>query len=55
MTIKQAQYQEGPEATENFEKGMKALFQIPKFPSKKRKQKDKPTVSVKKPKSSDKD
>ena len=49
-------YQEGPEATENFERGMKALFQVPKAAvSKKKKQKDKPTASSKKPKSSDKD
>jgi len=53
MTIKQTEYREGREATERFEKGMKALFQVPKFPSKNKKQQDKPTASVKKPKSSD--
>lgn len=50
-----AEYREGPEARENFERGMKALFQAPKTVSKKKKQKDKPTASAKKPKSSDKD
>ena len=53
--MKKAEYLEGPEATENFESGMKVLFQVPKFPSKKKKQQDKPTASAKKPKSSDKD
>jgi hypothetical protein len=48
MTIKQALYREGPEATERFEKGMKALFQVPKFPSKKKKQKDKPAAASRK-------
>jgi hypothetical protein len=55
MPIKQTEYREGPEATEAFEKGMRALFQVPKFSSKKKKRKDKPTASPKKPKSSDKD
>jgi hypothetical protein len=55
MTIKQPQYREGPEATKSFEEGMRALFQVPKLPSKKKKQKDKPTASRRKPKSSDKD
>jgi hypothetical protein len=49
------EYLEGPEATERFEKGMRSLFQVPKIPSKKKKQKDKPTASQRKPKSSDKD
>ena len=55
MSVSKPEYLEGPEATENFEKGMRILFQVPKFPSKKKKQQDKPTASVKKPKSSDKD
>ena len=47
------EYREGPEARERFEEGMRTLFQVPKSPLKKKKQKDKPTASVKKPKSSD--
>jgi hypothetical protein len=53
--MRKAEYLEGPEARARFEEGMRALFQVPKFPSKKQKQKDKPTASAKKPKSSDKD
>jgi hypothetical protein len=53
MTIKQPQYREGPEATKRFEEGMRSLFQVPKFPSKNKKQKDKPTASQRKSKSSD--
>lgn len=49
------EYREGPEATERFEEGMRSLFQVPKFHSKKKKQKDKPTASAKKSKSSDRD
>jgi hypothetical protein len=52
--MRKAKLLEGPAATERFE-GMRTLFQVPKFPSKKKKQKGKPTASVKKPKSSDKD
>jgi hypothetical protein len=37
-------YLEGRKAKENFERGMKALFQVPKTVSKK-KQQDKPTAS----------
>jgi hypothetical protein len=55
MTIKQAQYREGPEATTRFEEGMRALFQALKISSKKKKQNDKPTASSKKRKSSDRD
>jgi hypothetical protein len=55
MPMRKAEYLEGREAAERFEEGMRTLFQVPKFPSKKRKQKDKPTASSKKPKSSDKD
>jgi hypothetical protein len=54
MTIKQKLYREGPEATENFEQAMKILFR-PKRCSKQKKQKDKPTASLRKPKLSDKD
>jgi hypothetical protein len=45
------EYLEGPEATERFEKGMRILFQIPKYPPKNKKQKEKPTASRKKRKS----
>lgn len=55
IAMRKAEYLEGREATERFEKGMKALFQVPKFPSKKKKQKDKPTASQRKSKSSDRD
>ena len=30
MNMKQPEYIEGPEAQENFEEGMKALFNVPK-------------------------
>jgi len=49
------EYTEGPEALENFERGMKALFKAPKTATKKAKRKDTPPVSPRKPKSSDKD
>jgi len=35
------QYREGPKAKQNFEKAMKALFQVPKIDSKKPKKKGK--------------
>ncbi len=53
--MKQPEYIEGPEALENFERGMTALFKAPKSATKEGKQKDKPTASQRKPKSSDKD
>jgi hypothetical protein len=53
--MKQPEYTEGPEAQENFERGMKALFRVPKPATKKGKQKDRPNASQRKPKSSDKD
>jgi hypothetical protein len=53
--MKQPEYIEGPEALENFERGMTALFKVPKPVTKKGKQKDKPNASQRKPKSSDKD
>jgi len=36
--VKKHEYHEGPKARENFEKGMKTLFQVPKdaFPAKKK-------------------
>ena len=53
--MRKAEYLEGPEATKNFEEGMRRIFQAPKFPPKKKKQKDKPTASRRKSKSSDRD
>jgi hypothetical protein len=37
MTSKNYEYEEGKGATENFEQGMKALFQVPKDATKKKK------------------
>jgi hypothetical protein len=54
--MKQPEYTEGPEATENFESAMKTIFKAPKkFTTKKGKQKDKPNASRKKSKSADRD
>jgi hypothetical protein len=53
--LKTPEYKEGPEALENFERGMTALFKVPRAATKKGKRKDTPTESPKKPKSSDKD
>jgi hypothetical protein len=53
--MRKAEYREGPEATKRFEEGMQSLFQVAKVPSKKKKQKDKPTASQRKQKTSDKD
>jgi hypothetical protein len=49
---KQPEYIEGLKAQENFERGMKALFKVPKPAIKKGKQKDRPNASQRKPKSS---
>jgi soluble cytochrome b562 len=49
-----AEYREGPEAKESFEKMAKALFQASKATPRKQKGKDKP-ISVRKSKNSDKD
>jgi hypothetical protein len=54
--MKQAQYREGVQATENFEEGMKALFKVPKdavVPPKKKR--GKAVSSERKPKKADKD
>ena len=51
---KEMQYREGREATENFERGMKALFQVPKVTLQKKQQAKKP-ATLRKPKRSDKD
>jgi hypothetical protein len=54
-------YTEGPEATKNFEKGMKALFKVPKDKvvraeeKAKKKRASTRNQSVRKPKLSDKD
>jgi hypothetical protein len=49
--MKQPECTEGPKALKNFERAMTAIFQVPK----KKKQKDKPTASSRKPKSADRD
>jgi hypothetical protein len=48
-------YIDGPQATENFEEGMKALFKIPKDKSEPLKKRTPKTASVRKTKRSDKD
>ena len=55
-----AEYAEGPQATRNFEEGMKALFKVPKDAvvkaEKRRKKKSSSRAqSVRKPRPSDKD
>jgi hypothetical protein len=55
--MKEVKYTEGPEAQENFERGMKALFKVPKaaiVPRKKRTPQPKAT-SVRKTKRTDED
>jgi hypothetical protein len=52
------EYIEGPKAIENFEEGMKALFNVPKdavVKAEKKKQKASRALRLRKPKSSDKD
>ena len=53
--MKQPEYREGPEATENFERGMKALFNVPKAAIVQAKKKKPKSSSLRKPKRSDKD
>jgi hypothetical protein len=53
--MKEPEYTEGPKALENFERGMTALFKVPKPAIKKGKPKDTPRTSPRKRKSSDKD
>jgi hypothetical protein len=58
--MKEPEYQEGPKATENFEKGMKALFSVPKAEVVKAEKRKKGKTSsraqsVRKPRLSDKD
>ena len=52
------EYREGPQALENFEEGMKALFKVPKdsvVKAEKRKKKSSRRQTVRKPKIADKD
>jgi hypothetical protein len=49
------EYREGPEATANFERGMKALFNVPKAAIVQAKKKKPKPSSLRKPKRSDKD
>ena len=50
------EYREGPEARERFERGMKALFQVPKAEVvKKQKKQAKTSATLRKSKRSDKD
>ena len=54
--MKTAIYHEGPEAKERFERGMKALFQVPKAEVvKKQKKQAKKPATLRKSKRSDKD
>jgi hypothetical protein len=58
--MKQSEYLEGPKATENFEEGMKALFNVPKdavvkAEKKAKKKRASRAQSVRKPRPSDKD
>jgi hypothetical protein len=54
IEMKTIEYIEGPKALENFERLARAVLQAPR-PTKKGKQKDKPSASRRKQKSSDKD
>jgi hypothetical protein len=49
------EFHEGPEARENFERGMIALFKVPKAAIAPLKKRVKPASSERKPKRSDKD
>jgi hypothetical protein len=55
--VKQLEYTEGPEAQENFERGMKALFKIPKadIVQREKQKKRRKAATVRKTKRSDKD
>jgi hypothetical protein len=55
MPIQKPEYREGPEATERFERGMKALFQVPKATVIVGKKGKKQATTLRKPKRSDKD
>jgi len=53
--MKQPEYTEGPKATENFERGMVALFKVPKTAVLKTNKQAKKPASLRKTKRSDKD
>jgi len=53
--MKQAEYIEGPQAWENFTRGMQTVFRSRKRRAKNKKQQDTPTASRKKQPKSDKD
>jgi hypothetical protein len=56
--MKEPEYIEGRQATENFEEGMKLLFKVPKaevVKAEKKKQKASRSARLRKPKPSDKD
>jgi hypothetical protein len=53
--MKEAEYIEGPKATENFERGMIALFKVPKTAVLKNKKQARKPATLRKPKLSDKD
>jgi len=53
--MKEREYIEGRQATENFEEGMKALFKAPKGQTAKSKKRTPKALSVRKTKRSDKD
>lgn len=56
MFMKQPEYTEGPEALENFERGMIALFKVPKDSvGKPQKKRVRDASSERKPKKTDKD
>ena len=55
--MKEPEYIEGPDALENFERGMKAIFQVSKadIVSLKKKNAKQPKATSREPKNSDKD
>jgi hypothetical protein len=53
--MKQPEYTEGPKALENFERGMTALFKVPKGAIVSLKKRGKTASSERKPKNADKD
>ncbi len=53
--VKEPEYREGPNAREDFERGMKALFKVPKADIVQPKKRAKKSASERKSKNSDKD
>ena len=53
--MKQPEYTEGTQAMENFERGMKALFKVPRAAIVQLKKRGKTVSSERKPKKADKD